>query len=935
MEKKLTYMACVFTIGMLILSGFAVMAKQPILPHERYGVAKIDGSAAPDGSEISAWIHGVKYGSNETYFGDGTYKIETSGDDSSVQTTKYGGLNGDPITYRINTADEMYIADESDTFHSGESTKANLTFSSTEQPNTDVKINEIVTQPADNGSQYVYIYQETSIDPANWKLSIHDGWEATLDELTTLEALNNLYVDLGASDVLNTGADHLMLSWIPENTDINGGNPVVMDRVEYGYQDTQPDNTTLVDHPGSPGIDEGLIRSSNGTDTNNCNNDFELAPATPRATTVEYGVSVTAPTDAYETTADQYSYDFDVENIGSREDTYDLAASSSNSDWSASAQSSNVTVSAGSTSTVTVEVTIPSGVTDGDSSEISLEATSQVDSSINDLETMTVTYAEAGVTITAPSDTSESTTGTKTYDFDVENTGDADDTYDLMASSSNGDWSASAQSSSISVPAGTTSQATVEVMIPDSASHTDSTEVTLEAVSKSDGTVSDSDTMTVTYDSGIELGVAVKAPNDQISVSTGTQTYNFTVENTADSDDTYDLSATSSKTDWTVSTQSDIPVPESGEENVSVEVTIPDEASDSEESVIELKATSQTDDTVNDSDSMTLTYNSSAEMSVSVTPPSDQTETSVDEYSYEFEVENTGDVSDTYDLSVSSSNSSWSASSRSSSVDLSAGDTSTVTVNVTIPSSAANGDSIDIALEAISQTDDTVTDSDSMTLTFSIDVDVGVSVTAPDDKEVDSTGEFTYTFTVENTGETKDTFDLSASSSGIWTVDVQGTVEIEAGSEKEVDLDVTIPEDASNGDSSDITLEATSQTDSSESASDTMKVTYSSGEGISGLDLLSSLWVIIPIIIIAIIVVFLWRRSESEEDEEELPEESEEEVEFGQEDEEDGEESYLEEEDEEQKEQDPQSSTESPSPPLGSEKEQSPEQTDETGDLES
>ncbi|MFO7991247.1 MAG: hypothetical protein R6U61_03005, partial [Thermoplasmata archaeon] len=286
-------MACGLTLliaAALIFSSFTALAF--ISPHERYGIAYIDASPAGNGKQITAWIDGAQFGSNVTYNGDGSISIETMGDDESQTVCKYGGLNGDEITYWLdNSGDGMpdTIANENSVFTSGAIVNEDLNFATGSQPDMGVKINELVAAPS-SGNDYIYIDTvDGTLTLADWRLEDHDAFSATLDTLTTEYHQTDatmLAVDLGG-DILDATADELILSWNPGTTGINENNWTAMDRVEYGYQTTKPDNTTLVDAPESIGADQGLKRTTNGSDTNDCDVDFSLGTATAWPVTTE------------------------------------------------------------------------------------------------------------------------------------------------------------------------------------------------------------------------------------------------------------------------------------------------------------------------------------------------------------------------------------------------------------------------------------------------------------------------------------------------------------------------------------------------------------------------------------------------------------------------------------------------------------------------
>ncbi|MFO7791599.1 MAG: hypothetical protein R6W73_01270 [Candidatus Saliniplasma sp.] len=287
MKKKWTIGLIFSVVSLLVLSSFLVLAG-PALPFERYGQSNIDGSTADDGCTVTSWINGTEYGDAEVEQGDGSYQIFTEADDETDTTQKQGGENGELITYRIEDLNgNVYIANEVDTFDSGGDTAGDLNFATGDQPSTEVVINELVVDPDDGGTQYVYLYEPTgSIDLTRWRLEDHSGYSQTLDTLDTQYHPDNselLYVDLEASP-LGTDAGHFMLSWDPAGSGVAQDNWVVMDRVEYGGTNlnTSPENTIHEQHPNAPGSGEGLIRDPLGEDTDNSSADFTIGPETGR-----------------------------------------------------------------------------------------------------------------------------------------------------------------------------------------------------------------------------------------------------------------------------------------------------------------------------------------------------------------------------------------------------------------------------------------------------------------------------------------------------------------------------------------------------------------------------------------------------------------------------------------------------------------------------
>ena len=111
-----------------------------------------------------------------------------------------------------------------------------------------------------------------------------------------------------------------------------------------------------------------------------------------------------------------------------------------------------------------------------------------------------------------------------------------------------------------------------------------------------------------------------------------------------------------------------------------------------------------------------------------------------------------------------------------------------------------------------------------------IDVDeeeeeYGVNVIAPEDAEETETGEYTYTYEVENTGTKDDTYDLNAESiDENFVANVQDELFVNADESKNVEVEVEITDDAEAGDSAEITLTA-ENVEEDVSDSDSMVVT--------------------------------------------------------------------------------------------------------------
>jgi len=97
----------------------------------------------------------------------------------------------------------------------------------------------------------------------------------------------------------------------------------------------------------------------------------------------------------------------------------------------------------------------------------------------------------------------------------------------------------------------------------------------------------------------------------------------------------------------------------------------------------------------------------------------------------------------------------------------------------------------------------------------------GVKVSISPKSQTGTPGKrLSYTVTVKNTGRESDTYDLKVSGGAEWSPKLaDGSLSIDAGKSKTTTLRVTVPSSAKEGDSTKITVTATSQADSSVSGS--------------------------------------------------------------------------------------------------------------------
>jgi parallel beta-helix repeat protein len=328
-------------VGMLNI--VTAMGQQHNIWGTAYEGASTPGTGVLGDRNITAWVDGVTYGYNLTttiseidLYVDGDWFGLTE-----EQAVKDGGYEGDEIMYFLDYDPMDYyfsIADWTSFFNTSLYENINLFFDTETHTDSGIgdtylrglKINEIVLDPADSLTPYVYLY-----DPGGEldEISIENNYYLQKDNDTTHTPHGNIFnfavnrndVQQGATDYyyinltdlafsLNS-ADELKLVWRnPGNTtdEIGNNTDVIVDRVEWGnyvnfFDDTPTpivrdyDNTTILDFINVSSLyvsGASMIRtddksspgySGNGTDTDNCFADFKvLGTGTPRPQQLNY-----------------------------------------------------------------------------------------------------------------------------------------------------------------------------------------------------------------------------------------------------------------------------------------------------------------------------------------------------------------------------------------------------------------------------------------------------------------------------------------------------------------------------------------------------------------------------------------------------------------------------------------------------------------------
>ncbi len=99
MQKHRTFFVLLVAIAWLAPHAAAPALAVPPLPFSAIGTVMINGVFAPNGTLVTAWIGGVRYGLSVT--NQGWYALDVPGEDPETDG-KQGGLPGEIITFQVN-----------------------------------------------------------------------------------------------------------------------------------------------------------------------------------------------------------------------------------------------------------------------------------------------------------------------------------------------------------------------------------------------------------------------------------------------------------------------------------------------------------------------------------------------------------------------------------------------------------------------------------------------------------------------------------------------------------------------------------------------------------------------------------------------------------------------------------------------------------------
>lgn len=403
-----------------------------------------------------------------------------------------------------------------------------------------------------------------------------------------------------------------------------------------------------------------------------------------------YGVSLQPESQAGQADLGQpITYTLQVNNIGQNTDTYSMTY---NSNWPASGPASVGPLNSGENAAIDVVVTIPLTATPGTSDLATITATG---TGVSDSAFITTTANLYDPLLTPTTQSGEGYPGNDViYQLQVTNNGNITDTYDLSAS---GAWTTTLPATLGPLAAGDSAEFPVNVIIPPTAMPGDNALSTITLTSQGNGSVSRTAEITTT---SLLRGPVAVAPVDSASADPGSQvSYTIIITNVGDVTDTYGIITQSG---WdTQAPTTTIPLATGESTSLEVTVTVPISALAGVQDIAEIQFNPQQPNTLPASVILTTTANQIYGLSVN-TDALTQYGRQGQQVLYTFELTNTGNGMDWFDLTISST---WTAGFSTPVGPLDAGESTVVTLTITIPLDAASGEVNDATLTVTSQGD--------------------------------------------------------------------------------------------------------------------------------------------------------------------------------------------------------------------------------------
>ena len=498
-----------------------------------------------------------------------------------------------------------------------------------------------------------------------------------------------------------------------------------------------------------------------------------------------YGVSIVGIGDLIQEIDDASSgvnYTFRITNTGNGQDTIIL---STTSNITATLSSNRAILEPGASKDITLS--IPSNsLSRAGQYPVKVTATSQGDSGKSaEISTTTTILPVYNVNIAGISNLTSETTDASdgvSYKLKVSNNGNTDD---VIALSTSGDVSGTLSQTTVSLSYGTSTEVTLS--IPGSVlAKAGDYSVKVAATSQGDlakiAEVSTTTTILPVYDVSI-VGIS-NLTSETTDASDGVS-YKLKVSNNGNTDDVIALSTSGDVSGTLSQTTVSLSYGTSKEITLSIPGSVLAKAGDYS---VKVAATSQGDlakiAEVSTTTSILPVYGVSL---VGIGDLTSETSDASDGVSYKFTVTNTGNTKDTINLSSSGDVASTLSQ---SSVSLASGASTEITLTINGASLTSAGDYV-VKVTAASQGD--IQKITELTTTTTILPVYGVALEGVDNLTTETTDAgdgVSYKFTVTNTGNTKDTINLSSSDDSTSTLS-QSSISLLSGASTEVTLTVS------------------------------------------------------------------------------------------------------------------------------------------------
>jgi uncharacterized membrane protein len=398
---------------------------------------------------------------------------------------------------------------------------------------------------------------------------------------------------------------------------------------------------------------------------------------------------------------------------------------------------------------------------------------------------------------------------TLTYTLSITNTGKLGNTY-ILNVVDNAGFSLSVFPSTLALAPGASDNVTLSVTIPDDTPRGTESGIAITVNSVSDPTLGD-----VAHAKAWTGALGVSASIDP-TFRSGEPGENLKfiiyVKNTGDFDDNYTLSV-SDTAGWAPTLSWDnLDIPKGRTKFAVLSVVIPEDVAAGAEDNITVTVTSQTDNRVSTENSAMAQVAILQGVDVLISPAS-KTGAPGEEINFSVTITNTGTGTDTFSL-VASDTEGWGPTLAIMSATLAGGASRpNIELSITIPEDAADGDSTLITVTATSQTDPGISDSDTSVAQAAIVGKVEVSI-SPENRSGPPGENLTFTVVVTNAGEAEDIYDLTVSDDAGWgAVLSDDLLTVPAGENRTITLSIVVPSDAVVGESTSITVTATSRDD--------------------------------------------------------------------------------------------------------------------------